>query len=425
MEKIAVIGLGYVGLPVATAFAKIHDSVVAYDISSERVDELRGGLDRNGDVSSDILIDHKEVFTSEAGKLSYSTFYVVAVPTPIDKDCKPDLGPLTSACEVIGQYLVKGDLVVLESTVYPGVTEEVCAPILARVSGLAAGKDFFLGYSPERINPGDKEHSFANVTKIVAAEDGHTLDRMAAVYGPAVEAGLYVAPSIKIAEAAKVIENTQRDLNVALMNELAVICDKLEISTAEVLAAARTKWNFMPFTPGLVGGHCIGVDPYYLTARAEQLGYVPQVILAGRRVNDSMGSYIAEKLVGLLEKVGKNPKSSRVGVLGLSFKENVSDLRNSRVVDIIATLRERGIRVLVHDPFANATEVEEKFGLELSNLAHIEKLDGLVLAVPHAPYLDMSTEQLCSFLVADGIFIDVKSVVNTDQIPHKIMYWAL
>jgi len=290
---------------------------------------------------------------------------------------------------------------------------------------LAAGKDFFLGYSPERINPGDKEHSFANVTKIVAAEDGHTLDRMAAVYGPAVEAGLYVAPSIKIAEAAKVIENTQRDLNVALMNELAVICDKLEISTAEVLAAARTKWNFMPFTPGLVGGHCIGVDPYYLTARAEQLGYVPQVILAGRRVNDSMGSYIAEKLVGLLEKVGKNPKSSRVGVLGLSFKENVSDLRNSRVVDIIATLRERGIRVLVHDPFANATEVEEKFGLELSNLAHIEKLDGLVLAVPHAPYLDMSTEQLCSFLVTDGIFIDVKSVVNTAQIPHKIMYWAL
>ena len=425
MEKIAVIGLGYVGLPVATAFAKIHDSVVAYDISSERVDELRGGLDRNGDVSSDTLIDHKEVFTSEVGKLSYSTFYVVAVPTPIDKDCKPDLGPLTSACEVIGQYLIKGDLVVLESTVYPGVTEEVCAPILARVSGLAAGKDFSLGYSPERINPGDKEHSFANVTKVVAAEDAHTLDRMVAVYGPAVEAGLYVAPSIKTAEAAKVIENTQRDLNVALMNELAVICDKLEISTAEVLAAARTKWNFMPFTPGLVGGHCIGVDPYYLTARAEQLGYVPQVILAGRRVNDSMGSYIAEKLVGLLEKVGKNPKRSRVAVLGLSFKENVSDLRNSRVVDIIATLRERGIRVVVHDPFANATEVEEKFGLELSNLAHIEKLDGLVLAVPHAPYLDMSTEQLCSFLVTDGIFIDVKSVVNTDQIPHKIMYWAL
>ena len=236
---------------------------------------------------------------------------------------------------------------------------------------------------------------------------------------------MYVAPSIKTAEAAKVIENTQRDLNVALMNELAVICDKLEISTAEVLAAARTKWNFMPFTPGLVGGHCIGVDPYYLTARAEQLGYVPQVILAGRRVNDSMGFYIAEKLVELLEKIGKNPKSSRVGVLGLSFKENVSDLRNSRVVDIIATLRERGIRVLVNDPFANATEVEEKFGLELSHLAHIEKLDGLVLAVPHAPYLDMSMERLCSFLVTDGILIDVKSVVNTDKIPHKIMYWAL
>jgi len=425
MEKIAVIGLGYVGLPVATAFAKTHDRVVAYDISSERVDELRDGLDRNDDVSPEILIDHKEVFTSEPGRLSDSTFYVVAVPTPIDKDSKPDLGPLTSASEVIGRYLVKGDLVVLESTVYPGVTEEICAPVLARVSGLAAGEDFFLGYSPERINPGDQEHSFENITKVVAAEDKRALDRMLAVYGLVVKAGLHVAPSIKIAEAAKVLENTQRDLNVALMNELAVICDKLEISTAEVLAAARTKWNFMPFTPGLVGGHCIGVDPYYLTARAEQLGYVPQVILAGRRVNDSMGNYIAEKLVGLLEKAGKSPKNTRVGVLGLSFKENVSDLRNSRVVDIITILREFGISVLIHDPFADDREVEDKFGLELGNLANFEKLDGLVLAVPHAPYLDMSTEELCSFLVTDGIFIDVKSVLNTDQIPNKIRYWAL
>ena len=425
MEKIAVIGLGYVGLPVATAFAGFHDSVMAYDINAERVEELRKGLDRNGDVSSEVLKPHKNVFTSEARRLSDATFYVIAVPTPITGTHEPDLGPVKAACQLIGAYLNEGDLVVLESTVYPGVTEEICGPVLENVSGLVAVKDFGLGYSPERINPGDKEHSFTRIMKVVAGADQATVDRMKRVYGPVVEAGLHIAANIKTAEAAKVIENTQRDLNVALMNELAVICDKLEISTAEVLAAARTKWNFMPFTPGLVGGHCIGVDPYYLTARAEQLGYVPQVILAGRRINDSMGLHIAAKLVHLLEKAGKKISQCRVAIFGLSFKEDVPDLRNSRVVDIIQGLTDKGAEVLVNDPFAHSDEVRDQFQLELTALSALQNLDGLILAVPHAPYRSMLVADLCGFLAPNGVFIDVKSAVKKTEIPDGISYWAL
>ena len=425
MEKIAVIGLGYVGLPVVTAFAEFHESVVAYDINTSRIDELRKGVDRNGDVTPEILRMHKEVFTSDPGRLSDATFYVIAVPTPITEKCEPDLGPITAACKIIGSYLVKGDLVVLESTVYPGVTEEVCGPVLENVSGLVAGKDFALGYSPERINPGDREHNFANITKVVASADQHSLDRMTQVYGPVIQVGLHIAPNIKTAEAAKVLENTQRDLNVALMNELSIICDKLGIATADVLAAAQTKWNFMPFSPGLVGGHCIGVDPYYLTARAQQLGYVPQVILAGRRINDSMGAYVAGKLVNLLEDTGRCVDECRVGIFGLSFKEDVSDLRNSRVVDITRALVRQGAEVVVNDPFARREEVREKFELDLTALSGVEKLDGLILAVPHARYRAMPVAELCGFLAPKGVLIDVKSVVNKAEIPEGISYWAL
>ena len=365
------------------------------------------------------------MFTSDPGRLSDATFYVIAVPTPITEKCEPDLGPVTAACRIIGSYLVKGDLVVLESTVYPGVTEEVCGPVLENVSGLVAGKDFALGYSPERINPGDREHNFANITKVVASADQHSLDRMTQVYGPVIQVGLHIAPNIKTAEAAKVLENTQRDLNVALMNELSVICDKLGIATADVLAAAQTKWNFMPFSPGLVGGHCIGVDPYYLTARAQQLGYVPQVILAGRRINDSMGAHIAGKLVNLLEDTGRCVDECRVGIFGLSFKEDVSDLRNSRVVDITRALLRQGAEVVVNDPFARREEVREKFELDLTALSGVEKLDGLILAVPHAPYRSMPVAELCKFLAPKGVLIDVKSVVNKAEIPEGISYWAL
>ena len=425
MEKIAVIGLGYVGLPVVTAFADFHESVIAYDVDASRIDELRKGVDRNGDITPEVLGMHKKAFTSDPGQLSDITFYVIAVPTPITEKHEPDLGPVTAACKIIGSYLAQGDLVVLESTVYPGVTEEVCGPVLENVSGLVAGKDFALGYSPERINPGDREHNFANITKVVASADQNSLDRMTQVYGPVIKAGLHIAPNIKTAEAAKVLENTQRDLNVALMNELSFICDKVGIATADVLAAAQTKWNFMPFSPGLVGGHCIGVDPYYLTARAQQLGYMPQVILAGRRINDSMGAHIAGKLVNFLEDMGRCVDECRVGIFGLSFKEDVSDLRNSRVVDITRVLVCKGAEVIVNDPFAHDEEVRENFGLDLTALSDIEKLDGLILAVPHSPYRAMSVSDLCRFLAPRGVLIDVKSVVNKAEIPEGISYWAL
>ena len=424
-ERIAVIGLGYVGLPVAVAFAEKHVSVVAYDIDERRVEELRQQRDRNGDIPSETLLGCEGIFTSNSNDLDNATFYVVTVPTPIDKNRRPDLRPIIKACELIGTHLKRGDVVVLESTVYPGVTEEVLGPALARISGLAQSVEFSVGYSPERINPGDSEHSFAANTKIISAQDEATLDRLAAVYGPVVNAGLHYASSIKIAETAKVIENTQRDLNVALMNELALICDKLDIRTADVLEAARTKWNFMPFMPGLVGGHCIGVDPYYLTSRAEQAGYYPQVILAGRRINDSMGVHIATKLINLLTEAGKVLEETRVGILGLSFKENVSDLRNSRVPDIVAKLIEFGIKPLVHDPLADSEEALARYGIELRGLDAMCELDGLVLAVPHESYLELGSLRLCTFLASDSVLIDVKSALDPSKLRSDVTYWSL
>ena len=424
-ERIAVIGLGYVGLPVAVAFAGEHTDVVAYDINEERIQELCRHHDRNGDIPSEEIVGYEAIFTSNPGDLDRATFYVVTVPTPIGKNLQPDLGSIIEACELIGARLKRGDVMVLESTVYPGVTEDVCGPALARTSGLVQGVDFSLGYSPERINPGDSEHNFNTITKVISAEDDATLNRLRMVYEPVVKAGLHLAPSIKTAEAAKVIENTQRDLNVALMNELALICDRLDIRTADVLEAARTKWNFMPFMPGLVGGHCIGVDPYYLTTLAEQVGYYPQVILAGRRINDSMGVHIANKLVNLLTKAGKVLNEVRVGILGLSFKENVSDLRNSRVPDIITKLAEFGIKPLVHDPFANAEEAFRQYGIQLLELDMMRALDGLIMAVPHEPYLKMQSKELCAFLVSDCVLIDVKSALNPADLPAAITYWSL
>jgi UDP-N-acetyl-D-galactosamine dehydrogenase len=350
---------------------------------------------------------------------------VVAVPTPVDADNRPDLSPVIRASATVGRALSGGAVVVYESTVYPGVTEEICGPILERESGLRAGTDFTLAYSPERINPGDKEHTLERITKVVSGQDGPTLDRVAAAYGRVVTAGVHRAPSIQVAEAAKVIENTQRDLNIALMNEIAMICDRLNIRTADVLAAARTKWNFLPFTPGLVGGHCIGVDPYYLTTRAEQLGYQPEVILAGRRINNRMGEYIAGKMLKMLINADLPVKEARVGILGLTFKENVSDLRNSRVPDIVRELGQVGIRPLVHDPLCASDDALHEYGITLRQLEELTDLDGLILAVPHAEYLDAGPARIAERLKPGGVLLDVKSVISPGSVPPGVHFWSL
>src|SRR3954454_10061273 len=384
MERgFAVIGLGYVGLPVALALAKQFAPVIGFDISSRRIDELRNARDATGEVPEAELRASSLILSGDPDALDQASFFVVTVPTPIDSARHPDLSPLESACALIGPRLRPGSVVVFESTVYTGLTRSICGPLLAKASGLRESIDFKLGYSPERINPGDREHRLETITKIVAGEDEDTLERVAAVYGRIVRAGIHRPPSIESAEAAKVIENTQRDLNIALMNELAIIFDRLEIPTRDVLAAAGTKWNFLPFTPGLVGGHCIGVDPYYLTARAEAAGYYPEVVLAGRRINDGMGGYIARRLVKLLIAAERSVKGARVGILGITFKENVPDLRNSRVPDIVTELREYGIEPMISDPLADPAEAEREYGVELVPLEALAELDGLVLAVPH------------------------------------------
>jgi UDP-N-acetyl-D-galactosamine dehydrogenase len=340
----------------------------------------------------------------------------VTVPTPIDERRQPDLTPVQKACMTVGKVLKKNDIVVFESTVYPGVTEEYCGPILAQESGLTAGKDFFLGYSPERINPGDKVNKLENIIKIIAGQTKETTERMNKIYGTIIHAGLHIAPTIKVAEAAKVIENTQRDLNIALMNELSIIFDMMDLKTSDVLAAAGTKWNFLKFTPGLVGGHCIGVDPYYLTAKAEMLGYHPQVILAGRRINDSMAKHVGEKIIKLLIKQDKSIKKSKVGILGLTFKENVPDLRNSKVPDIAKTLNDYGISAFVHDPFADKKEAYHEYQLNLSDLSDFKDLDALIVAVPHAYYLnEIGLEKLKSMVKKDGIIFDVKSLFEAES----------
>jgi UDP-N-acetyl-D-glucosamine/UDP-N-acetyl-D-galactosamine dehydrogenase len=420
----AVIGLGYVGLPVALALAEQFEPVIGLDISERRITELRRGHDATGEVGRQDLAGSSIALTTDPTALAAASFIIVTVPTPITADRRPDLTPLENACRMIGRSLRPGSVVVFESTVYPGLTREICGPILAETSGLRQGVDFKLGYSPERINPGDREHRLESIVKIVSGEDTETLDRVAAVYAKFVTAGLHRAPSIEVAEAAKVIENTQRDLNIALMNELALIFDRLGISTVDVLEAAGTKWNFLPFRPGLVGGHCIGVDPYYLTARAEAAGYFPQVILAGRRINDGMGLFIARRLVKMLIASERQVKKARVGVLGLAFKENVPDLRNSRVPDIIAELCEYGIQVVVHDPLVDASEAQHEYGIALVGTEEFAALDGLVLAVPHRGLLAAMPQHLAA-LAPGGVFIDVKSAVDRAAIPAGVVAWSL
>ncbi|WP_082432950.1 nucleotide sugar dehydrogenase [Thiohalorhabdus denitrificans] len=424
-ERIGVVGLGYVGLPVALGFAGQFEDTVGFDISSRRISALREGRDETGEVDEDELGRTSLSFTADPDDLERCTLYVVTVPTPLDGNHQPDLRPLRQACATLGPRLSRGDLVAFESTVYPGVTEECCGPILAEHSGLRQGVDFKLGYSPERINPGDREHTLDRIVKVVSGEDEEALERLAAAYGAIVSAGVHRAPSIKTAEAAKVIENTQRDLNIALMNELALIFDRIGVRTNEVLEAAGTKWNFLPFSPGLVGGHCIGVDPYYLTAKAEAVGYHPHVILAGRRVNDGMGEYLAQRVVKLLIQTGRRVKSSRVGILGLTFKENVPDIRNSRVPDIIAELAEFGVQTLVSDPLADPQAAWEEYGVELMDREEWPEVDAMILAVPHRTYQEMAPGELLAPLAAGGVLVDLKARLEPATLPPETVYWSL
>ena len=423
-RKVAVIGLGYVGLPVAVSFAKRFPGTVGFDISKRRIEQLERAIDVTGEVSSDDLSRGDLKVTTDPSALGESDFFIVTVPTPIDANRRPDLTPLVAASRTVGRNLKRGDIVVYESTVYPGVTEEVCGPILEEESGLKSGVDFTLGYSPERINPGDKQHTFERITKVVSGQDADTLDVVAACYGSIVEAGVHRASTIRVAEAAKVIENTQRDLNIALMNELAVIFDRLGIDTIDVLEAAGTKWNFLPFRPGLVGGHCIGVDPYYLTAKAEMVGVHPEVILAGRRINDTMGVYVAQRVIKQLIAAGKGVSGARVGVAGITFKENVPDIRNSQVPSILRELQEYGVVTVAHDPMASAEEVEEEYGLEMHPLSSFTNLDAIVLAVPHRGLVD----EIVAQAAADeglAVFCDVKGVVDPSRLPSSTTYWRL
>jgi UDP-N-acetyl-D-galactosamine dehydrogenase len=424
-ERIGVIGLGYVGLPVALAFARRFPGTVGFDIHREKVDELRRGHDRTNEHSSDVLKATSLTMTSDIEALKGCTFFVVAVPTPVDQNNVPDLTPVERASETVGQALSRGSVVVFESTVYPGVTEDICGPILERVSGLRRGVDFKLGYSPERINPGDKEHALEKITKVVSGEDAEALDRVASAYGVIIDAGVHRAPSIKVAEAAKVIENTQRDLNIALMNELAIIFDRMAIRTSDVLAAAGTKWNFLRFKPGLVGGHCIGVDPYYLTMKAQQLGYQPEVILAGRRINSNMGAYIAAKVVKLLIDADITVKNARVGVLGLTFKEDCNDIRNSKVPDILRELRQFGIHAMVHDPVASPADSLHAYGVKLVPIEEMVRLDALVFAVCHEWYRDLGQARLFGAVRDGGVVVDVKSVLDPARTERRIRYWSL
>jgi UDP-N-acetyl-D-galactosamine dehydrogenase len=421
-RKLAVIGLGYVGLPVAVAFGRQGTPVIGFDTDAARIAELEAGRDSTREVESENLGHAHLRFTSDPAALAAADFFIVTVPTPIDQARRPDLTALLGASRTVGQCLKTGDIVVYESTVYPGATEEDCVPILEQVSGLAAGRDFTVGYSPERINPGDKKHRFETIKKVVAGQDARTLDIIASVYGSVVTAGLHKAPSIKVAEAAKVIENAQRDLNIAFMNELSAIFHQLGIDTKDVLAAAATKWNFLNFTPGLVGGHCIGVDPYYLTFRAEKAVYKPDVILAGRRINDSIGVRVARECLRRLLKAGA--RAERVTVLGLTFKENVVDIRNSQVVDIIREFQSFGLNVQVHDPFADPAAAVAKYGITLQQ--DLTPADAVVLAVAHEPYRALGWPLITRLLRnGRGLVMDVKGVLDPREKPADIEVWRL
>jgi UDP-N-acetyl-D-galactosamine dehydrogenase len=426
LATVAVVGLGYVGLPVAVAFGKERPTI-GYDLSKRRIENLRHHVDVTGEVATAELLAAREMrATGHPAELAEADFIIVAVPTPINAARQPELAPLESASETVGRYMKRGAIVVYESTVYPGATEEVCVPILEKASGMRWKQDFHVGYSPERINPGDKEHTFTRILKIVSGDDAETLEKVAALYGSVVKAGVYKASSIRVAEAAKVIENTQRDLNIAFVNELAIIFERMGLDTLEVLKAAGTKWNFLPFRPGLVGGHCIGVDPYYLTHKAELMGYHPEVILAGRRINDSMGSHIARKAVQQMIHAGRNIKGARVNVLGLTFKEDVPDIRNSKVIDIVRELHEFGVETFVHDPHASADDALHEYGVRLAEWQSLPAADALILAVPHRRYLELPQEEYLRKVVREGCIIDVKSVLDAPSLRKEgLRVWRL
>ncbi|HEX6792733.1 MAG TPA: nucleotide sugar dehydrogenase [Casimicrobiaceae bacterium] len=425
-HTIAVVGLGYVGLPLAVEFGKRY-ATIGFDLSRAKIDAYRRGVDPTGEVSAADLAEASRLeVTTDASALKRADFIVVAVPTPVDEAHQPDFGPLLGASESVGRNLARGATVVFESTVYPGATEEICVPVIERHSGMKWRDDFFVGYSPERINPGDREHSLTRITKVVSGDSPETLERVATVYASIVKAGVHRASSIKVAEAAKVIENTQRDLNIALMNELALIFHKIGIDTSEVLEAAGTKWNFLPFRPGLVGGHCIGVDPYYLTHKADKLGYHPQVILAGRRINDGMGKYVAEQTVKQMIQSGFPVKNAKVNVLGLTFKENCPDLRNSRVIDVIHELATYGADVHVHDPVAHPDEAVHEYGVTLTPWEQLPRAHAVVLAVAHREY---GARPVCDFvakLEPGGLFVDVKCKADAQALRgHGVSVWRL
>ena len=429
-KKIAVVGLGYVGLPLAVAFGKQYE-VIGFDISSKKINALVNNMDETGEMSADVIKASSIMFTSDPSDLAQADVVIVTVPTPIDANKKPDLTPLRKASETIGKHMKKGCTVVYESTVYPGVTEDVCIPILEMHSGFTYLINFTVGYSPERLSPGDSQHTLEKIVKVVAGGDPETRDFLTALYGSVVPAGIHTASSIKVAEAAKVIENTQRDLNVALMNELSIIFNRMNINTLDVIDAAASKWNFMKMTPGLVGGHCIGVDPYYLTFKAEEIGYNPQVILSGRRINDNMGKYIAEQTIKKILGVNKQLKDASVLIMGLTFKENVADIRNSKVVDIIAELNEYNIKSFIHDPYANKDDVKHEYGLTLTpNFKDIPVVDAVILAVPHQEYInfDLSTlaDKISGDKPSDKVLIDIKGVYrHVESISTQFCYWML
>ncbi len=423
-RTIAVIGLGYVGLPVAVAFARAGVPVVGFDVDADRIAELKSGHDRTLEVDAADLVNPNLTYSADDSALAKADFFIVTVPTPIDEARRPDLGAMLSASRTVAKYLKRGDIVVYESTVYPGACEEDCLPVLEAGSGLKAGQDFWIGYSPERINPGDKQHRFETITKVVSAQTPEALDIVAKVYGSVVKAGIHRAPSIKVAEAAKVIENTQRDLNIAFMNELSAIFQVLDIDTADVLAAAATKWNFLNYQPGLVGGHCIGVDPYYLTHRAEKAGYHPAIILAGRRINDGVGARIAQECVRMLTQ--RNCTNPLVTVLGMTFKENVPDIRNSKVIDIIRELDRFGVRYQVHDPMASAEEIRHEYDIELTPMDKLGPADAVVFAVAHSDYVHEGWALMSRLLKGGrGSVIDVKSRLDRSHCPDGIDLWRL
>ena len=424
-RKISVIGLGYVGLPVAVAFGK-SARVVGFDVNAQRIRELQSGEDRTLEVEPNDLRGAEILFTDQLDDLREADFHIVAVPTPINQAKQPELAPLLRASETVGKVLKRGDIVVYESTVYPGCTEDDCIPILERESGLRFGEDFGVGYSPERINPGDKEHTFTKIKKVVSGSSPEVCEIIAETYSSVVTAGVHRAPSIKVAEAAKVIENAQRDLNIAFVNELALIFDRLGIDTRDVLEAAGTKWNFLPFRPGLVGGHCIGVDPYYLTHRAERAGYHPQVILAGRRINDEMGTFVARRTVQELAQVGKGAVGAKVLVLGLTFKEDCPDLRNSRVPDILEELNAYGCELYVHDPYCDMDEAREEYGVELVNLEVVPAADAILLAVAHQSFREWSILQWKNKLSDNSVVIDVKGAAPRNELENVgVRVWRL